>query len=371
MTKNDYYEILEVSRDATAEQIKKAYRKKALKYHPDRNPDNKEAEEKFKEASEAYEVLSDQQKRSLYDRFGHDGLKNSGFSGFTGFEDIFSSFGDIFEDFFGFDDMFGMGGGRRRRRSSARRGADLRYDLTITLHEAAFGKEDHIEVQKHEKCTECSGTGATPGTEPTVCPLCRGAGRVAQQQGFFSIATTCPKCKGQGAIISSPCKQCRGAGVIEKEKTLKIKIPPGVETGMQLKLANEGEPGQNGGPPGNLYVFISVKEDKFFKRSGNDIVCQIPVSFSQAALGTDITVPTLKGEETLKVPHGIQSGDILPIKGAGIPYLNGSGSGNQLVQVLVKTPTKLTRQQKELFQQLAETEKKHEPNKSFIKNIFN
>lgn len=366
MTKRDYYEILGVPRNASEEMIKKTYRQMALKYHPDRNPGDKDAEERFKEASEAYEVLRDPEKRSLYDRFGHDGLKNSGFSGFSGFEDIFSSFGDIFEDFFGFSSFTGRG----RNRSSVRTGADLRYDLSISLHEAAFGAEKKIRIKKHVSCPECKGTGADPSTSPKTCPMCGGAGRVSQQQGFFKIATTCPKCHGNGSFISKPCKTCKGNANILEEKTLKIKIPAGVETGMKLKLANEGEAGERGGPSGSLYVFLNINEDPVFKRHNNDIVLQFPISFSQAALGTEVEVPTLNGKEKLKIPKGIQSGDLLTIKGVGIPYINGLGRGDEIVQVIVKTPKKLSSRQQELFKELAKLEK-NEDSKGFIKNLFN
>jgi len=367
MTKRDYYEVLGVSRSATEEEIKKAYRKLALKYHPDRNPGDKESEENFKEASEAYEVLRDPQKRGLYDQYGHDGLRNSGFSGFSGFEDIFSSFGDIFEDFFGFGGL----GGRRSNRASARRGADLRYDMSISLKEAAFGIEKTIEVRKAETCQNCNGSGAAPGTSPETCRICGGSGRVTRQQGFFSIATACSQCRGEGTVIKEHCKKCKGTGKIQKTNSLKIKVPAGIENGMQLKLSGEGEPGERGGPPGSLYVFIQVEEDSFFQRHNNDIVCQIPISFSQAALGTELEVPTLNGAEKLRIPKGIQSGDVLTIKGAGIQYLNGVGKGDEHVQVVVKTPVKLTKRQQELFRELAELEQDHENSKGFIKNLFN
>jgi len=366
MTKRDYYEVLGVSRDARDEQIKKSYRQMALKYHPDRNPGDKEAEEKFKESSEAYEVLRDSEKRSLYDRFGHDGLKNSGFSGFSGFDDIFSSFGDIFEDFFG----LGGFGGRRRNRSSVRRGADLRYDLSISLHDAAFGTENNIEIEKATQCPQCSGSGAAPGSGPETCTTCGGAGRVTQQQGFFSIATTCPRCRGLGTHIANPCEQCNGTGKVRKSKSLKVRIPAGVETGIRLKLVGEGEAGERGGPSGDLYVFLAVEDDPVFKRHNNDVVCQVPISFSQAALGAELEVPTLEGEEQLKIPKGVQSGDLLTIKGAGIPQLNGLGRGDEIIQVIVKTPTKLSRRQQELFRDLAETEERDANSNGFIKNLF-
>jgi molecular chaperone DnaJ len=368
MAKRCYYEILEVERSAPDEVIKKSYRKLALQYHPDRNPDNRQAEEKFKEASEAYEVLRDPEKRRLYDRFGHDGLRNSGFSGFQGFDDIFSSFGDIFEDFFG----MGGFGSRQRGRSSVRRGADLRYDLHITLREAAFGAEHKISVSKNVNCTECSGSGAAEGTSPQTCTTCRGVGRVAQRQGFFSVATTCPHCRGTGTIITKPCRTCGGSGKQPQGKKLMVKIPAGVETGMQLKLTGEGEPGDHGGPAGNLYVFISVEDDTFFKRHNNDIICQLPISFSQAALGTEINVPTLDREAketTLTIPRGIQSGDLLTIKGGGIPYLNRSGRGDQIVQVIVTTPRKLSKRQEELLRELGKLDSKP-GGKGLLKNLF-
>jgi molecular chaperone DnaJ len=368
MTKRCYYEVLGVERNASEDMIKKSYRKLALKFHPDRNPNDREAEEKFKEASEAYEVLRDGEKRQVYDRFGHDGLKNSGFSGFQGFDDIFSSFGDIFEDFFG---MGGLGG-RQRGRSGANRGTDLRYDMNISLREAAFGVEKKISVRKNFACSECNGTGAADGESPKTCITCKGAGRVAQRQGFFSVATTCPECRGTGTIITKPCRQCRGSGKELKEKKLLVKIPAGVETGMQLKLSGEGEPGDRGGPTGNLYVFISVEKDEFFERHNNEIVCRVPISFTQAALGAEISIPALDREpkETmLTIPKGTQSGDLLTIKGGGIPYLNRSGRGNQIVQVIVTTPRKLTKRQEELLRELGELEKKN-GNKGLFKNLF-
>ena len=353
MVKRDYYEILAVPRNANEEEIKKAYRQLALKYHPDRNPGDKKAEEKFKEASEAYEVLRDPEKRHLYDQFGHEGLKGTGFSGFAGFEDIFSSFGDIFDDFFG----FGFGDRGRRRRTYARRGADLRYDFSISFRDAAFGKEKEIETEKHETCETCTGTGVKPGKSKQTCPYCGGKGQISQTQGFFTISSTCSKCHGQGEIITHPCKDCKGRGTVIKPKRLKVKIPAGVETGMRLKLNGEGEAGERGGPPGDLYVVLHVEPDPFFERQGNDILCQLPISFSQAALGATIEAPTLNGSENITLPPGIQSGQIYTIKGAGIPYLHGRGRGDELVQVVVKTPTTLSRRQVKLFEELASLEK--------------
>jgi molecular chaperone DnaJ len=347
-TDRDYYEILEVPRGASDEDVKRAYRKLAMKYHPDRNPGDMEAEERFKEASEAYEVLRDPEKRHIYDRFGHEGLRGAGFSGFRGFEDIFSSFGDIFEDFFGFSPR------EWGRRSRARTGADLRYSLTLTLAEAAQGKEMQIPVDRHETCSGCQGSGSRPGTGPTVCPTCNGRGQIIRTQGFFSISTTCGQCYGQGQVITDPCDTCRGTGRVKVKKKLDVKIPPGVDTGSRLRLRSEGEPGENGGPPGDLYVDILVEPHEFFERQGDDIFCQVPVSFSQAALGARVEVPTLDGEETLEIPKGTQSGTLFRIRGAGMPRLMGHGRGDLVIQAMVKTPTKLSKQQKELLRALAE-----------------
>ncbi len=352
MEKRDYYEILGVSRNATAEEIKKAYRQMALKYHPDRTPGDKEAEEKFKDASEAYEVLSDTEKRRIYDQFGHDGLRGVGFQGFTGFDDIFSSFSDIFDDFFG----FGLGNRRARGTSYARRGADLRYDLPISFREAAFGKEKTIDIEKHETCKTCAGSGVKPGKSKQTCPSCGGRGQISHTQGFFSISSTCSRCQGQGTIITHPCQDCRGRGTVLKSRQLKVKIPAGVETGIRLKLSGEGEAGERGGPPGDLYVVLHVEPDPFFERQGNDILCDIPISFSQAALGATIEVPTLNGSEKINIPPGTQTGQTFTIKGAGIPYLHRRGRGDELVRVIVKTPTRLSRRQIKLFEELASLE---------------
>jgi len=356
MVKRDYYEILGISRDAGEEEIKKAYRQMALQYHPDRNRGDKEAEEKFKEASEAYEVLKDPEKRRLYDQFGHEGLKGMGFRGFSGFEDIFSSFSDIFDDFFG----FGFGDRRGSRRTYARRGADLRYDLSISFRDAAFGKEKEIEIEKAEICETCSGTGVKPGKSKQVCPNCGGKGQTVHTQGFFTVSTTCSRCHGQGEIVTYPCKDCKGKGAVIKQKRLKVKIPAGVETGIRLKLSGEGEAGERSGPPGDLYVVLHVEPDSFFERQGNDVLCQIPISFSQAALGAKIEVPTLNGSEKISLPPGIQTGQIFTIKGAGIPYLHGRGRGDEMVQVVVKTPTTLSRRQIKLFEELASLEKEEQ-----------
>lgn len=360
--KRDYYKVLGVNRGASDDELKSAYRKLALKYHPDRNPDDKESEEKFKEASEAYEVLRDSQKRSIYDQFGHQGLEGSGFSGFGGFEDIFSSFGDIFEDFFGF-------GGRRRSRSRSQRGSDLRYDLTIKFMDAAFGIEKEIEIEKMEKCKTCDGNGCEPGTNPETCSQCQGSGQVSRSQGFFTVRTTCHRCRGTGQHIPNPCKQCKGVGQVLESKKVSIKIPAGVDTGSRLRLTGEGEAGIYGGPPGDLYVFIKVKPHEFFQRNEIDIICQVPISFVQAALGDKIMIPTLNGEKKLEIPKGTQPGDLFRFNGEGIPSLHGRRRGDQIIQVLVKTPTHLSKKQESLLKEFAdlETEKFSNKLKSLLK----
>ena len=345
MTKRCYYEILSVSRNATEEDIKKSYRRLAMQYHPDRNPGDREAEERFKEAAEAYEVLSDPQKREIYNQYGHEGLSSSGFQGFSGFEDIFSSFGDIFGDIFGFSN------GRGRSRTSARAGADLRYDLQISFMEAAFGLNKDIETEKLARCHECGGSGSAPGTSPEVCPRCRGRGQVTQSSGFFSISSICPNCRGQGQIITQPCRNCRGGGREKIKKTVQIKIPAGVETGSRLRLRGEGEQGEYGGPNGDLYIFIHVQEHEFFQRSDDDIICRVPISFVQAALGDSIEVPTLTGTEKLKIPRGTQGGKIFRLKGKGIAHLRGFGRGDQIIETVVTIPTNLNRRQEEILKE--------------------
>ena len=350
-TKRDYYEILSVSRNATDSELKAAYRKLALKYHPDRNPNDQTAEEKFKEAAEAYEVLRDPQKRSLYDQYGHAGLENTGFHGFGGFEDIFSSFGDIFEDFFGFTS-------RRRPRSRAMPGADLRYDLSLDFMEAVFGSETEIEIDKRQTCSDCEGNGCEPGTEPESCRHCGGAGQVSRSQGFFTVRTTCPTCRGNGQMIPHPCPKCRGTGQVMASKKVAVKIPAGVDHGSRLRLTGEGEPGVFGGPPGDLYVFIHVQPHEFFQRRDTHIICEIPISFVQAALGDKISVPTLNGKKTLEIPKGTQPGDIFYFRGEGIPELRGRGRGDQIIQVAIKTPTHLSKKQEALLRDFAELESK-------------
>jgi molecular chaperone DnaJ len=360
--KRDYYEVLGISRDASDSEMKTAYRKLALKYHPDKSPGNKEAEEKFKEAAEAYEVLRDSQKRGIYDQFGHQGLEGSGFSGFGGFEDIFSSFGDIFEDFFGF------GSGRRSNQGGRQRGSDLRYDLTLSFMDAVFGTETEINVEKFEACPVCEGSACEPGTYPENCDHCNGLGQVSRSQGFFTVRTTCPQCRGTGQNIASPCSHCKGKGQIQANKTVSVKIPAGVDTGSRLRLTGEGETGQFGGPPGDLYIFINVKPHNFFSRNNSDIICEIPISFVQAALGDEIRVPTLNGKKTLKIPKGTQPGAVFRFQNEGIPSLRNGSRGDQFIRVAIKTPTNLSKKQEALLKEFAKLESSSLSNK--LKNIF-
>ncbi len=345
MAKRDYYEVLGVAKDAPADEIKKAYRKVAFEAHPDRNPGNKEAEERFKEAAEAYSVLSDTQKRQAYDRFGHEGARAAGFHGFGSSEEIFSSFGDLFEEIFG-----GFGGMRGR----ARGGADLRLDVELTYEEAFTGVSREIEVLKTVECETCKGSGAKSGTQPTTCPTCAGRGMVAHTQGFFSFSTTCPRCSGQGRIVKAPCDTCRGTGKARRKRKLKIEIPAGVDDGNRVQIAGEGEPGERGLPPGDLYLVIHLKEHDLFSREGTTVLCRVPIGFAQAALGAKIEVPTLDGTRTLEVPAGTQSGERLVIHGAGFPTPGRGGRrGDQVVRVDVVTPRKVTARQRELLEELA------------------
>jgi molecular chaperone DnaJ len=346
MAKLDYYEILGVSRDASEEEIKKAYRRMALNCHPDRNPGDKEAEEKFKEASEAYEVLRDPHKREIYDFYGHDGLKSTGFTGFRGFDDIFSSFSDIFEEFFGFSP--------RSSRRGASPGADLRYDLKISFIDAAFGKETEIEIHKKGRCDQCNGTGAQAGSTPQMCPQCHGRGQVNRSQGFFTISTTCSNCQGEGRVIANPCKSCGGIGLVKKRNKVSLQIPPGVDTGSRLRLKGEGEEGERGGPPGDLYVIIYVEPHDFFERDGDDIMCRVLMPFTIAALGGEIEVPTLNGAKKIQIPRGTQPGEIFKLRGEGIPHLHGRGRGDQIIQATLWVPKKLTKKQEELLKNFAE-----------------
>jgi molecular chaperone DnaJ len=352
----DYYEVLGVSRTAAVEEIKSAYRKAALKWHPDRSPENKaEAEVKFRECTEAYSVLSDAQKRQMYDTYGHAGLSGAG--GAQGFDNtVFQDFHDIFGDFFGFEDLFGGGGGGRGRRR-AQRGADLRYDMSLAFEEASAGVTTKIKLPRQEYCEACNGTGAKKGTGVQACQTCAGRGQLAYQQGFFTITRTCPACQGAGQIVKERCPECRGQGRLEREKTIELRIPPGVDTGTRLRVAGEGEPGPNGGPAGDLYVVLEVKEHPFFERRGADLYCTIPLSIAQATLGTELQVPGLNGEEKLKIPEGTQSSAIFRIKGKGLADPRGGGKGDLYYHVLVMTPTKLTRDQRKLIEQLGATMK--------------
>lgn len=371
--KRDYYEILGVQRGATDQEIKSAYRKLALQYHPDRNPNNPDAEEKFKECSEAYAILADSEKRGLYDRFGHAGVGTAAGGG-AGFDaTVFQDFHDIFGEFFGFGDLFGAGRGGRRTR--AQRGADLREDITIEFEEAVFGTEKKITYRKHELCEACKGSGSAQGKAPAPCRTCSGRGQVRYQQGFFSIARTCPACQGSGSVISDPCTKCKGEGRVVQQKTIDAKIPAGVEDGTRIRFTGVGEAGVHGGPAGDLYAVLQVKEHPFFERQGNDLYCSIPVSVTQAALGVEIQVPTLEGEQTLKVPEGTQSGTTLKLRHKGVPVLNGHGKGDLFVEVRVQTPTKLTKRQRELLQELQTiSQVENKPQRSSIlgkmKDIF-
>jgi molecular chaperone DnaJ len=351
MSKRDYYEVLEVQRNASAGDIKSAYRKAALKHHPDRNPGNKEAEDKFKEASEAYEVLSNEEKRATYDRFGHQGLSGQGFQGFRDVDDIFSSFGSIFEDMFGLGGGFGGGGGRGR----TRRGADLRYDLTVAFNEAVHGAEKEIEFERAGSCKTCGGSGAKAGTSRARCATCGGRGQVHRNQGFFTVATTCPACRGEGSTIKDPCGTCRGRGVTKEKRTINVKVPAGVDSNVRLRIAGEGEGGQDGGQPGDLYVVLQVQESDKFERDGFDVIHRVKIGLAQAALGCKIKIPTLEDEQVIDVPAGTQFGQRLTIAGAGIPQLKGYGRGDFHVEVQVVIPKKLTREQKDILRKYAES----------------
>lgn len=346
-SKRDYYETLGVDRADDQQTIKQKYRKLALKYHPDRNPGDQEAESRFKEISEAYQVLSDPGKRQKYDQFGHQGLDGSGFQPFTGFDDIFESFGDIFGDFFG---------GSRRGHSRASKGEDLRYDMSIEFMDAIQGLEKEIEVEKLDLCNTCGGSGAKPGTSPQVCQQCGGSGQVRRSQGFFMIATTCPHCHGSGKTITDPCHDCSGLGKVERRKKLTVKIPPGVDSGSRIRLRGEGEPGRMGGPAGDLYIVLNVKEHEALQRHGDDILLEFPITFSQAALGSTFSVTLLDNTETLKVPAGTQNGKTFVFKGKGATSLRGYGKGDFYVRIIVVTPTKLSQKEKQLFEELANHE---------------
>lgn len=357
MAKRDYYEVLGVGKNASADDIKRAYRRMAMKYHPDKNPNDKGAEAKFKECAEAYEVLSDAGKRQRYDQLGHEGLRGSGMHDFSrmNVEDIFSMFG--FDDFFG--GIFGGGRGRRSgRRAGPTRGYDLETAVELTLSDIASGAEKTIEFTRQDTCGECGGSGSARGSSPGRCPTCNGSGQVARGGGFFQMVSTCGQCGGAGQIITNPCKKCRGTGRVPKKRTVNIKIPPGVHEGQGIRVASEGEPGHNGGPRGDLYCYVRVKPHEFLQRDGNDLIAVVPISFTQAALGTTINVPNINGTRGLKIPPGTQYGSVFRIKGQGLPDMRTHRIGDQLVQVMIETPMGLNKQQQELLREFAKTENK-------------
>lgn len=346
MSKRDYYEVLGVSRNVDERELKKAYRTLAMQYHPDRNPDNAEAEAKFKEAAEAFEVLNDPEKRQIYDRFGHEGLAGrSGGPGFGSVEDIFSQFGDIFGDFFGF--------GRQRSPDAPQRGADLRLDIELSFEEAVFGVSKEVDVPRHASCDGCEGSGAKPGSSPQTCTTCGGRGQIHHSQGFFTLQSTCPSCRGAGKVISDPCESCHGSGYTEEIKTVAVKVPPGVDDGTRLRIRSEGEAGRRGGPRGDLYVFLHVRESKVFQRDGADLHLKADISFVQAALGCTLEIPTLEGATQIEVKSGTQFGDTHVLRGEGIPRINRGGKGDLIVHFAVTVPTKLDTRQRELLEEFA------------------
>jgi molecular chaperone DnaJ len=360
MAKQDYYEALGVAQNASDEELKKAYRRMAMKYHPDRNPDDPAAAERFKEAKEAYEVLSDPRKRAAYDQFGHAGVE-PGMAGAGGYRGG-AGFRDIFDEVFG--DIFGARGGGTR----VYRGADLRYDLELNLEEAVLGTTVKIRVPARTQCPECSGSGAAPGSSPARCTACDGVGQVRIQQGFFSIQQTCPRCRGRGTVITDPCRKCRGEGRVFEHKSLSVKVPPGVDTGDRIRLAGEGEPGEQGGPPGDLYVEVRVKPHPIFTREGNHLLCEVPIRFVAAALGDEVEVPTLQGRAKIKVPAGTQSGRLFRLRGKGVRPVRGGATGDLICRVVVETPVNLNHRQRELLMEFESSMggkvKKHSPRES-------
>jgi molecular chaperone DnaJ len=371
--KRDYYEVLGVNRDASEEDIKKAYRKLAMKHHPDRNPDNKESEEKFKEAKEAYEVLTEPEKRRAYDAYGHAGVHpQMGMGGGPGGPEGFGGFAEAFGDIF--SDIFGGAQGGRGGRSNVYRGADLRYNLEVSLEQAARGTETKIRIPAMETCETCHGSGAKPGTQPKTCDTCHGAGTVRLSQGFFSIQQTCPACHGTGKVIADPCNTCRGAGRVKKHKTLSVKIPAGVDEGDRIRLSGEGESGVNGGPPGDLYVVMHLKPHSVFQRDGDDLHCEMPVSFGLAALGGEIEIPTLEGSAKVKIPPETQTGQVFRLRGKGIKGVRSSYPGDLLCEVVIETPVRLTDRQKELLREFEDINRRdgprHNPRaKSFMDKV--
>jgi molecular chaperone DnaJ len=350
--KKDYYSVLGVARNASVDDIKKSYRKIALKYHPDRNPGDKNAEERFKEAAEAYEVLHDPEKRRVYDMYGHEGLSSTGFSGFRDFGDIFRSFSDIFEDMFGLGGFGGMGGGGPRPQP----GTDLRYDLTLDFLDAALGTEVTVEVPRVINCRTCGGSGAKPGTQRIPCPQCQGRGVVSRSHGIFQITTTCPRCQGMREFFAEQCPACHGEGRLREKKKIKVKVPPGMDSGTHLVMPGEGNDGTLGGPPGDLYIVLAVRPHDLFRREGYDLHLEVPISFVQAALGTRLTIPTLKDSRELAIPPGTQPGEVIRLKGEGVPYPKGSRKGDLLVEVRVVVPRTLSDRQRHLLEEMAKEE---------------
>jgi molecular chaperone DnaJ len=366
MAKRDYYEVLGLAKGASTDEIKKAYRKLAMKHHPDRNPGDKEAEAKFKEAAEAYEVLSDDAKRGRYDQYGHAGVEGMGHAGqgFSSMEDIFAAFGDVFGGGSIFDQFFGGGG-----RGDRNQGASLKLGLEITFREAMFGCTKTIDLKRNEDCETCAGSGAKPGTKATACRLCGGSGIVRQGQGFFVVQTTCPQCHGAGKTVADPCPACRGAGAVPKKVTIKVRIPAGIEDGSRLRVTGEGEPGRQGGSRGDLYVYVTVKADPFFERHENDVVCKVPIGYAQAALGAEIDVPTLDGSAKLKIPAGTQPNEILRMRGQGVPTGRGQNRGDQLVVVQVTVPKRTSTRQHELLKELGAIEEASGEQRNFFDRI--
>jgi molecular chaperone DnaJ len=359
MAKRDYYEVLGVSKSASADDIKRAYRRMAIKYHPDKNPDNKEAETKFKECAEAYEVLSDPEKRQRYDQFGHEGLRGIGMRDYSHMR--WQDIGSIFEDIFGFGDLgdlFGMGGRRRTRPGAPARGYDLETSVDLELNDVAKGVEKTIEFTRQDLCAECTGSGCAKGSSPGRCPTCNGTGQVARGGGFFQMVSTCPQCRGSGQVITNPCKKCKGTGRVPKKRIVNVRIPAGVHEGQGIRIAGEGEPGRKGGPRGDLYCYTRIKPHEFLERDGNNLIAIVPISFTQASLGTTIDVPSLDGPRGLKIPAGTQYGSVFRIRGQGLPDIRTGRTGDELVQVTVETPQKLNARQQELLREFAKTENK-------------
>lgn len=367
-SKRDYYEVLGVSKTSSQDEIAKAYRKLALKYHPDSHPGDENATAKFKEGAEAYEVLSDAQKRARYDQYGHAGVENNGGAGFRDVSDIFEAFGDVFGGTI-FEDFFG---GNRGQRGRARRGADLRCDISLTLEEAARGVKKTVSLTRYVTCGTCTGSGAAAGSQPEPCRRCNGRGQVVQASGILRVQTTCPACRGSGKVIAKPCRDCEGQGLVAKEVKLEVAIPAGVDDGMRVRLPGEGQPSPDGGPNGDAYCFVSIKPHSIFNRDGNDLIIQFPITYPQAALGSSIEVPTLQGNTTLKIPAGTQSGTVFQMRGLGMPDPHARGKGNLLVRVIVEVPSKLNKKQEELLRQLETLDNDHQTpeRKSFMDRIF-